>query len=315
MGSRRTTVALRRRAAIALAVWAVALTMLAVAAALPGGPTARLTVDNAYPAVGEVVHFNASASEGHDAGNGRIVAYRFAFGDGQMTAWQTSPLADHAYAAAGTYVANVTAVDHRGETGTASATIHAGATPPPPTLTPDLVPIQARLSPATPRVNESVNVTVVVLNRGGTAANAATLVAYDVPQNASSAIVGTETLSGPVAASHSASAAIGPFVFHSTGNHTLRLVVMNVTPPETGTSNNELDLRIAVLPATAPTPPGGGGGGPGLTVSPLAIGLAASAVAAGAGAAYFFLRPRAPRSLEPPPPAPPDRSPPPIWPP
>ena len=88
MGCRRTYVGLRGRAAIALAVWAVAFTMLAVAAALPGGPTARLSVDDATPVVGQVVHFNASASGAHDAGNGRIVGYRFSFGDGQRTGWQ-----------------------------------------------------------------------------------------------------------------------------------------------------------------------------------------------------------------------------------
>ena len=153
--------------------------MLAVAAALPEGPTARLTVDNAYPAVGEGVHFNASANEGHDAGNGRIVAYRFSFGDGQATGWQSSPYAEHAYAAEGSYAANVTVKDNRGEMGSASVTIQVGTPPPPPVQAPDLVPIQVQLSPAAPRVNESVNATVVVLNRGGDDGSARTVAAKD----------------------------------------------------------------------------------------------------------------------------------------
>ncbi len=314
MGSRRTYVALRRRAAIALAVWAVAFTLLAVASAIPEGPTAALTVDDAYPAVGQTVVFNASASSAHDAGNGKILAYRFAFGDGQGTGWQPSPLAEHAYAAAGTFVATVTVVDNRGEEGAASVTVYPGMPPPPPVNAPDLVPIQAQWSPASPEVNDSVNVTVVVLNRGGGNADAATLVLYDVPPNATAIMAGSAALPGPIAASQSASAVIGPFVVRASGNHTLRILVTNVTPAETSSSNNELDVRMMVLPSPPPTGPGEGGG-PEFTVSPLAVGLGAAAVAAGVGAGYLLLRPLPPGPLEPPPAIPPDRSPPPIWPP
>jgi hypothetical protein len=314
VGSRRTHFALRRRAAIALAVWAVAFTMLAVAAAIPEGPTATLTVDNAYPDIGQVVHFNASASSAHDAGNGKIVAYRFAFGDGQGTGWQTSPLTDHAYAAAGTFTATVTVVDNRGAEGIASVTVRPGPPPPPPVRAPDLVPIQAQPDPATPQVNASVNLTVVVLNRGGGAADSAILRVYDVPPNASARLVGILPLTQPLAPSQTLSGAVGPFVVRAPGNHTLRILVTNVTPPETDTANNELDVRMAVLPSPPPTRPGGGAG-PGFVLSPLAIGLAAAAVAAGAGAAFLLLRPSPAGPLEPPPSVPPDRSPPPIWPP
>lgn len=314
MGSRRTTVALRRRAAIALAVWTVAFTMLAVAAALPEGPTASLTVDDAYPMVGQVVHFNASSSTGHDEGNGRIVAYDFSFGDGFGTGSQASPLAEHVYAAPGTFVATVTVIDNRGEEATASVAVHPGMPTPPPVQAPDLVPIQAQLSPTGPEVNRSANVTVVVLNRGGGAAGGATLVAYDVPPNASAVLVGTVALPGPIAPSQTASAVVGPFVPTVAGNHTLRILVTDVTPPETNSANNELDLRMSVLPSLPRTKPGGGGGvGPG--VSLVAVGLGAAAVAAGVGAGYFFLRPSPRGPLEPPPASPPDRSPPPIWPP
>ena len=295
-------------------MWAVAFLTLAVAAALPQGPTARLAVDDAYPAVGQVVHFNASASEGHDAGNGRIVAYRFTFGDGQGTAWQASPYAAHAYAAEGPYVANVTVTDNRDEHGTAGLTVHVGALPPP-TGAPDLVPIQANVSPAAPRVNESVNATVVLLNRGGEAANAADLVAYDVAPNATAAVAATKPLPGPVAPSATMSVILGPFVLRVPGNHTLRILVTDVSPPENASGNHELDVRVTVLPASGSSPPGGGRGGGGPAISALAVGLGGAAVAAGIGAGYLFLR-RPPRGpLEPPPPTPPDRSPPPLWPP
>ncbi len=300
--------------AIALAVWSVAFTMLAVAAAIPEGPTAALTVDDAYPAVGQTVHFNASASTAHDAGNGRIVAYRFSFGDGQGTDWQPSPFAEHAYAAAGAFEATVSVVDNRGAEGAASVTVRPGTPPPPPVQEPDLVPIQAQADPASPEVNASVNVTVVVLNRGGGAALTALVNAYDVPPNGTATRVGTVALPAPLAPSVTVSVAVGPFVVRASGNHTLRIVVANVTPAETDTANNELDVRMAVLPSPPPTKPGGGGG-PGLVVSPVAVALTAVAVASGAGAAFLLLRPNPPGPLEPPSATPPDRSPPPIWPP
>ena len=314
MGSRRTYLALRRRAAIALAVWAIAFTMLAVAAALPEGPRAALTVDDAYPAVGQVVHFNASASTAHDAGNGRIVAYRFAFGDGQGTDWQTSPLSDHAYATQGAFAATVAVVDDRGAEGTASVNVLPGLPPPPALKAPDLVPIQAQLNPATPEVNESVNVTVVVLNRGGGAAQTGLVNVYDSRPDAAARLLGSAVLPGPIAPSQTVSVAAGPFVAVGVGNHTLRIVVAEVMPTEPDISNNELDVRMAVLPTPPPTKPGGGGG-PGFVVSPLAFGLGAAAVAASAGAALLLLRPSPAGPLEPPSATPPDRSPPPIWPP
>ncbi len=289
--------------------------MLAVAAALPEGPTAALTVDDAYPLVGQLVHFNASASAPHDSGNGRIVAYNFSFGDGFGTGPQASALAEHAYAQAGTFEATVTVVDNRGMEGTASVTIHPGMPPPPPVQAPDLVPIQAQLAPAAPEANESANLTVVVLNRGGAGATAATLTAYDVPPNATAVRVGTVPLPVPIGPSQTASAVVGPFVFAVAGNHTLRILVTNVTPAETSSANNELDLAVRVPPSAGPRSEPVPNGGPGLVLTPVAIGLAAAGVAAGVGAGYVFLRPRSTPPLEPPPAGPPDRSPPPIWPP
>lgn len=292
-----------------LAVWAVAFAMLAVVAALPSGPAAVLVVDDPYPALGQAVHFNASSSTGHDAGNGRIVAYNFSFGDGFATGWQPSALAEHAYAAAGTFAASVTVADARGEESEAYATVQPG-TLPPPSQAPDLVPIQAQLAPASPTVNDSLHLTVVILNRGG-AADAATVHAIDAPENASPSLVAAAVLPGPIPASGTVSAVLGPFALAEAGNHTLRILVTNVSPPETATADHELDLRVLVLPGS---PPANRGGGPAPSVSPLVLGLGAAAVAAAAGAALLFLRPAPPGPLDPPPPSPQDRSPPPIWP-
>ncbi len=287
--------------------------MLALVAAVPGGPTAVLTVDDAAPVVGQVVHFNASGSLAHDQGNGRIVAYGFSFGDGSGTGWQSSAFADHGYESAGAFVATVTVVDGRHAQSSASLTIHVGS-PPPPVEHPDLVPIQARLVPGDPKVNDTLNVTVVVLNRGGAAADSATIIAYDAPANATPASVGQVNLSAPLDANRSVTLFAGSFVARTAGNHTLRVLVTNVTPAQVTSAGHELDVRFTVA---APNPEGNNHGGGGLAseVPAVALVLGAAAVAAGLGAAYLFLRPRPPGPLEPPPASPPDQSPPPIWPP
>lgn len=297
-------------------MWAVALTTLAAVAALPTGPTASLAVDDPYPVVGQAVHFNASASAGHDEGNGRIVAYNFSFGDGIATGWQASPLAEHMYVTTGAFEASALVVDARGSEAMASVSVHVGTLPPPTEQAPDLVPVHAQLTPTTPQVNDTVRLTVVVLNRGGADADMATVVAYDLPPNGTALPVSTITLSGPVVPSQTASVTLSPFVPTVAGEHVLRILITDVSPAETNSSNNELDVRMTVLPSPSqPNGGGGGGGGGGSTVSPLVVGLAIAATAAGLGAAYLFLRPAPVAPLEPPPPSPPDRSPPPIWPP
>ncbi len=314
MGSRRTRAALRRRAAIALAVWALALSLLALVAAVPGGPTAVLTVDDASPVAGQVVQFNASGSLAHDQGNGRIVAYVFSFGDGSTTGSQASAFADHAYEVPGTFVATVTVVDARHAQSSASLSLHVGASPPPDEH-PDLVPIQARLVPANPKVNDTISVTVVLLNRGGLAADTATITAYDAPGNGTPASAARANLSAPVNASRSVSLFVGSILVRVAGNHTLRILVTNVTPAESTSAGRELDVAFTVSASNSPGDGTGGGGGSASGVPPVALLLSAAAVAAGVGAAYLFLRPRPPGPLEPPPASPPDRSPPPIWPP
>lgn len=292
-------------------MWTVAFATLAFVAAIPLGPTAVLTVDDAYPAIGQPVHFNASASTSHDSGNGRIVSFAFSFGDGFGSGLQSSPFADHSYGTAGVFVATVTVTDGRGQESMASVTVHPGTAPPPGGETPDLVPIQAQLIPANPIANDSVNVTVVLLNRGAVAATGAAISAIDTPENGTPTRVASATLSTPVAASQTVSLAMGPFVAVAPGNHTLRIVVANVTPAEANPGDREFDLSFMVSSAGPPSNPSG----PAFALSPLAVGLGGAAVAAGIGAALLLLRPRPPGPLEPPPANPPDRSPPPIWPP
>lgn len=298
-----------------MGVWAVALSLLAVVAAIPEGPVAALRVDTAYPSVGAAVHFDASASAGHDEGNGRIVAYRFDFGDGTGTPWQISPLAVHAYGAAANVTASVTAVDGRNLTGTASVAIHVGSAPPPPSPAPEVLPVRALLSPERPTVNDTVNLTADVLNRGTASADAATVLAYDVRPDGSVSFLGNRSLPVTLSPSSETSVAFPTFVAVQEGNHTIRIVVNNVTPAEPGSQDRELNVTMTVLAAGGSPQPGPGDGGAAFDVGPLAFGLGGAAVAAMAGAGYLLMR-RPPKGpLEPPSAEPPDRSPPPIWPP
>lgn len=310
MGSRRTRFALRRRAVIALTVWGIALALLAAVAAIPEGPLAVLSVDDTRPAVGEIVRFNASGSASHDAGNGRIAAFHFVFGDGQESVWQESSTATHAYASEGTFTASVTVVDLRGLTGTASVTLRVGTSAPPPGV-PDLLPTGIILDPAQPQVNDTVALTVVVLNRGGGNATSATVAAYDVRPDGRTAFLTVVPIPQELAPSRSVPVKFPSFLAEQAGNHTIRAVVANVTPTPASSQPQELDLLIVIR--TSGSQPGPGAKA--FDVGPLAIVLSAAAVTAMAGAGYLLLR-RPPKGpLEPPSAQPPDRTPPPIWPP
>jgi len=293
---------------IALGVWAIAFGLLATAYALPGGPAARLSVDNAHPYVGVAVHFDASASVGHDAGNGRIVAYRFDFGDGLGTDWQALPRATHAYSDVAVYTASVAVRDGRGFEDRASVTIDVRSAPPPSGSAPDLVIASAYIEPSAPREGDAVSVSVTVLNVGGVAADSARVTAVDVRPDGSEVPLAPADLEDPLAPGASAVVRIPTFFAEGVGDHTLLLVLVDVAPPEAATFNNARALAMTVLPAGAG--PSGFAG-----ANFLAVALATAALLSAGGAAWFLLRPRPPGPLEPPPPAPPDRSPPPLWPP
>ncbi len=301
--------ALRRQAAIALLVWALAFSLLAAANALPSGPTAILAVDDASPTVGEAVRFDASGSSGHDAGNGAIVAYRFSFGDGAGTGWQAAPYAHHAYAVQANVTARVAVVDGRGLQDDASLGIVVRSRPHV-VPTADLLPVQAMFSPAGPRVGDAVSVAAILLNDGNATATAATVRFLDVQPGGSVRWIGNASLPAPVPPSGTASVVSPPFDVAVEGNHTIRVIVTGVEPATT-LGDRELRVTIAVLAAGGPTP----GMPTRFVVTPLVAGLAGAGVISLAVALLILFRPRPPGPLEPPPPAPRDRSPPPIWPP
>ncbi len=255
MGRGRATLSLRERAGLAFAVWAVAFSLLAVVAATPQGPTAILSVDDVMPVVGQIVHFDASASVPHDHGNGRIVSYEFDFGDGNRTREQTSPLASHAYLLVGPKRASVTVEDARGNEGTASVRIDVQPKPPP-SGTPDLIPQSAYPIPAQPVEGQIAILSITIANHGNATAEAATIEAQDHRPNGTVVSIGTTSLPAPLEPEHSFVVYSRTFVALEVGNHSLQIVVGNVTPAETDVEDNALTIGMTVLPVTGP-PPGG----------------------------------------------------------
>lgn len=312
--ARGRPLSLRQRAGIALAVWAVTFFVLAAAAAIPPGPTASLSVDDPMPFIGQTVHFDASASVGHDQGLGRIVAYRFDFGDGAGTQDQVSSTASHAYADVGAKRATVVVRDARGNTGSSALTIDVQPRPISTGPAPDLTPVAAATLPARPIQGQVVSVSITIVNHGGSTADAATIDVSDTQPNGTTVSIGQAVLPGPLEPGAAVTVYSESFVAVGVGNHTLRIVIGNVTPPETYTQDNVRTLEMTVLPSSGPPPPNGGGTP--LVGSLFVIGLGAAGVATLLIAAWLLLTPAEfSGPLEPPPAEPPDRSPPPIRPP
>jgi len=80
-------------------------------------PTAIATATPTATAIGQAVAFNGAASSDAD---GSIASYAWDFGDGVRA---TTAQANHAYSAAGTFVARLTVTDNGGSTGSATVTI------------------------------------------------------------------------------------------------------------------------------------------------------------------------------------------------
>jgi hypothetical protein len=299
-----------RRVGIALAATAIVFALLAVGAAVPTPPAAVLEVDDATPFVGETVRFDASRSVGHDEGNGRIVAYRFEFGDGSGTAWQESPRAQHAYRSAGPRAARVTVRDARGLEGQASTTLDVRAIPPPTGDAPDLTPIGASTRPLRPEVDTVVVVVVTVVNRGGTSADAAAIDVTDEPPEGEPVLLDTISLEEPLAPGASVILFSAPFPAEGTGQHTIVIEVRDVRPVEMFTDDNILRIPMVVTPADADGRPSGSA-----FTNPVVLVLLAAAVAAFFGALAILSRREPKERPRPASPEPTDESPPPPWPP
>jgi len=240
---------------LASAGWAVAFSLLAVVAATPRGPTAMLSVDDATPVVGQIVYFDASASVGHDNGKGQIVSYEFDFGDGNRTHEQESPLASHAYSVVGTKRASVTVEDARDSEGTASVRVEVQPKPSP-GGTPDLTPRSASTIPIQPIEGQIAILSITIANHGNGTADAAIIDVVDHRPNGTILSIGNASLPTRLAPEDSIIVYSPTFVASGVGNHTLQIVVGDVTPEEKDLEDNTLTIRMTVLPVIEP-PPGG----------------------------------------------------------
>ena len=82
-----------------------------------------------------------SGSSSTAATGASIAYYRFTFGDGTSTAWQTSATAQHTYSTAGTYTASLQVADNRGLISASASTV---------TITLKAAPVKAAMSSPTP---------------------------------------------------------------------------------------------------------------------------------------------------------------------
>jgi len=302
----------RSRLGVALAVVGVFLFLLAAARATPLPPAAVLRADDLTPFVGEPVRFDASSSEGHDEGNGRIVGFLFRPGDGTEAGWQGAPYFDHAYAATGLYRASVLVRDARGLQSAAALEIRVRDPLPPTGEAPDLAIVQGSTDPPKPELDDVVRAYVTVANRGGTAAVAATVDFFDGRPGGSEIEIGSVDLADPLGVGDLTVVVSPAFLALEEGAHELRVLVRDVAPAETFTDDNE---RLVPMTVARPTVPPVDGPRDGFAVDPVVLGLAVAAGASLLAAAVFLTRPRPPSPLEPPSHVPPDRTPPPIWPP
>jgi len=302
---------LRRRTGIALTVAAIAFAILAGASAVPSPPAAELRADDLTPFVGEPVRFDASASEGHDEGNGRIVAYRFDFGDGKGTDWQPSPFAVHAFSVPGPVTATVTVRDARDLRDRASVRLNVRSTQPPTGDAPDLSPVAATFEPARPATDDVVSLAITLVNRGGSTATSATIEVMDARPSGDVILIDRLTLAPPLVAGEIRTVITARFLAVEAGEHAIRIEVRDVAPAEPLTADNRLEVTLEVESATDGDGPSGGPGG----LNPWAVVLVVAAFGSLAGAYVLLTRPREEGPLGPPPPKPSDRSPPPVWPP
>ena len=309
VGSRGRPRSLRHKAGVTCAVWALAFSLLAVVSALPGPPTAVLTVDDATPFVGETVRFDASSSVAHDMGNGAIAAYRFVFGDEIGTEWQASPFADHAYASPGVRSASVVVQDLRGYEGQASVDVDVRVTPPPTGVEPDLAILAATPTPARPRVDDLVLVGITVLNRGGTTAQSATVLVTDERPSGAWIPIDSIALPGPLAPGGMVVLTTDSFPAIEIGDHRILIEIRDVQPAEIRTADNVRTEPMTVRPAGTPV-------GDGLPVNPLLLVLIGAATITFFLALVLLTRPSPKdRTSDPSPAAPSDWKPPPVWPP
>lgn len=91
-------------------------------------PRVQPRLSDAYPAPGESLEVDLSASGGGSGGPPTL--YRVVWGDGNVSDWSATPVLTHAYAEAGPRTARMQVMTAGNQTGSALALIDVGGTPP-----------------------------------------------------------------------------------------------------------------------------------------------------------------------------------------
>ena len=122
-------------------------------------PVASFTFSPTSPVVGEVVLFNATASNDPD---GEIVSYAWNFGDGTTAVYvkdeNLTAVANHTYTAAGTYTVTLTVTDKDDLTDIAVTNVTV--------IIHDIAITNVTAFPDTAKIGESISINVTVMNEG-----------------------------------------------------------------------------------------------------------------------------------------------------
>jgi hypothetical protein len=186
-------------------------------------------------------------------------------------------------------------------------------------VAPDLELANPSVSPLPPYEGDVVHVAVTLTNVGDAAAFTASVELVDSRPNGDRISIGRMPIQAPLGPRASTILEAPAFFAVGTGEHTLTLRVVDVTPAESNVTNGVLSVWMKVLSApTSPPPPPSSSDG--LRAEALeALGLGALFgflfVIAVIGIGVAYIAGRRPAELEPPPPEPRDESPPPLWPP
>src|SRR3989475_7107 len=108
----------------------------------------------------------------------------------------------------------------------------------------------------TPIEGQIAIVSITIANRGNATAEAATIEVTDQRPNGKVVSIGTTSLLASLEPEVSVVVYSPTFMAMGVGNHSLQIVVGNVTPAETDVEDNTLTIGMTVLSVTGP-PPGG----------------------------------------------------------
>src|SRR5437879_7607181 len=121
---------------------------------------------------------------------------------------------------------------------------------------PALTPQSASTTPAEQIDGQIAIMSITIANHGNGTADAAIIDVTDQRPNGTTLAIGNASLPARLAPQDSVVVYSPTFVASGVGNHSLQILVSNVTPEEKDVEDNTLTIRMTVLPVNGP-PPGG----------------------------------------------------------